>query len=229
MAVRYESKYLLNFDQYYALRRQVGFLLKPDTYTTKCGGAYPITSLYFDTPDKEYFYQKINGELRHYKLRFRTYSKSFSLEKDEIWLEQKIKIDDRQFKSRNPLKVGTDIFDKDFLKNFDDADVSREFRTQKLRPSCFVYYEREAYEKYLDSKKLRVTFDHVLSSYPLGQKFEQRREFFEEPQRRRILMEIKYEEQFLPDFLKEILKSYSIKRDYFSKYAMGLTKLENLI
>ena len=63
-------------------------LFKNDSYSKEKHRAYPVLSAYFDTSNLDYFYQKINGEFDHTKIRLRTYDRKFT-HGTKVFLEAK--------------------------------------------------------------------------------------------------------------------------------------------
>jgi len=190
---------------------------------------YPVCSLYFDTNDHEYFFQKINGEYKHIKIRLRKYTRNF-FDNGPLWLETKIKIEDRLTKKRQVIHgKARNYLSPENWSLMEREDLLRERAIYKLRPSCFIYYEREAFESFFDENKIRITFDENISSYSLLGKFESRKRVFSHKDDKSILMEIKLSKDQYPNFLKDLLQQFSLKRVYFSKYAEGLSIIKDIL
>ena len=98
--MRFEFKYILDPIQEQALRSAVNRFMEPDPLAARRGGSYPVTSLYFDTPQLADYYDKSGGYLMRKKLRARIYEPSLRPETPEIWLEIKKKYDMSFEKSR---------------------------------------------------------------------------------------------------------------------------------
>jgi hypothetical protein len=224
-SVRVEHKYLLTTQQYLAIRGLVSNI---------CGGndsklsTYPVTSLYYDTPNKEYFFQKVNGEHRHLKIRIRKYSKDFE-DSSKSWLETKIKIDDRITKKRQGFDSKNDIKKPKDWPLTTRHDLLIERAQHVIRPSCFISYDREAFEMLHKSNKLRITFDHNISAYKPNETRTHIHKIFSSYTHKKILLEIKYHKSEYPVFLQKLLHQFSLKRVYFSKYAEGFNFLEQII
>lgn len=223
-SVRIEHKYLISYSQYLAIKINLQSCFGRQQDLKNC---YPISSLYFDTPEQKYYYQKINGEHRHLKIRLRKYSKNFFKNSDQsIWLETKIKTGDRITKVRE--KLNSNCIDPYSVENWPLSNrpkILEERSIHRIFPFCLVYYNREAFENYFNRKKLRVTFDHDIACLPFSNRREQPRHIFHPFAGKKIIMEIKYENEHYPLFLKRIVQQFSLQRIYFSKYAESINFL----
>ena len=74
--IRYEFKYQITPTVAEAIRaRLLRFGMQPDPESTKYpGNIYPVTSLYFDTPNLDDYHDKAGGLLRRKKIRVRIYA-----------------------------------------------------------------------------------------------------------------------------------------------------------
>jgi hypothetical protein len=116
------------------------------------GNAYPIISLYTDTPEFDVYRRSpgVNG----CKYRVRRYGAS-----GPIFVEQKIKIGDRVRKRRSPaadrelhaIGRGEDVASCGWFHNG--------IRESNLRPVCRIAYDRIAYLGTAEGNTIRVTFD----------------------------------------------------------------------
>jgi hypothetical protein len=186
--LRYELKYLIRREQMRALQAELAERMVRDPFAGELG-QYPITSLYFDSPDYKAYWDKLEGHRRRRKIRVRVYGSEQVTPQTSAFLEVKERINTRISKRRVALPYDEAIA-------FDDFDVPREgqtaqdsvvlhevyylYRTLQLRPAAVVHYDRMALEGqdyYLD---LRVTFDtnlrgrtHDLSLLSTGHAAEQ--------------------------------------------------------
>ena len=71
--MRYEYKFLLDFQQYYSFREELKYSFDADIHSQKLN-KYPVFSQYFDNNCFSFFNEKINGEYSHTHIRIRTYS-----------------------------------------------------------------------------------------------------------------------------------------------------------
>lgn len=181
--LRYELKYLLRRDQHDALAAALRESMRLDTYGDE-RGVYPITSLYFDTPDYKAYWDKIDGHRSRRKVRVRVYGQQTVTPDTLAFLEVKQRVDKLMRKRRVALPYQQAIAFDDFealvaqngqelgpssqapLKaSFNGAEQAllREvyylYRTLQLRPACIVHYERMAFEGEDPYPDLRVTLD----------------------------------------------------------------------
>lgn len=154
---RYESKYLLTRQQKHAVLQEMQPHMQLDAY-----GRTTIRNMYYDTPDYRLIRRSLEKPVYKEKLRIRSYQKAAP--SDPVFVELKKKYQSIVYKRRmtlpeaqvmhsfqtgQPLPVQSQI-----------AEEIAYFRThyQKLKPSVFLSYEREAFYA-LDGSDFRVTFD----------------------------------------------------------------------
>jgi hypothetical protein len=65
---RYELKYVVDARRYHALIDDLRHFMVPDSHGDP-GGSYPVVSLYYDSPEFEAYYSKIEGLRFRRKLR----------------------------------------------------------------------------------------------------------------------------------------------------------------
>jgi SPX domain protein involved in polyphosphate accumulation len=68
---RYEIKYFVDELKVPELRRELSARMDSDPFSPL--GGYPVTSLYYDTPDLRFYWEKIEGLKFRRKLRLRLY------------------------------------------------------------------------------------------------------------------------------------------------------------
>jgi len=215
MEYRVEKKYLATDIQIEYLRTRLGGLVKKDPNMK--GDSYLIRSLYFDDMTDSCLTENESGTDEREKFRIRTYDNNHEI----------IKLELKGKKSGFTSKKST-------LLSFDEADrllnrkevfgtqealktkISAEMQYRRLQPVCIVEYERTAYVDPLGN--VRITFDRniagssniksmwdndicVMPVLPIGQH----------------VIEIKYDE-FLPDYIGEIIREVNLNRVAFSKY-----------
>ena len=232
--MRFEFKYILDPPQEQALRSVVSRFAAPDPSAAKRGGWYPVTSLYFDTPQLMDYYDKSGGYLMRKKLRVRIYEPSLCPETPEIWLEIKKKYDMAFEKDRVLISHAdwrhlqtrqyTKLLSAERSKR--DTAVLNQFLWYLLqegrRPAFFIRYKRWPYHD--PNSDLRITFDSNLEAYTHSS--------LQEPQfpkriKHGVIMEIKFSRDTLPGWLASILRMYNLSRDSFSKYGVSVERLRS--
>ena len=162
--LRYELKYLITRAQYHAVLAAIAPRLQPDTFGDNTG-AYPVTSLYFDTPDYKAFWDKLEGHKVRRKVRVRIYGQTVTGPDAPVFLEIKQRVDKRMAKrrARLPYAQALDLAGLDEVATEDDPaflhEVAYLHRTLALQPACIVRYDRLAFEGDDAHPDLRVTFD----------------------------------------------------------------------
>lgn len=225
--MRVEQKFTINFHQYYELREAIRFMGSVDKYAQN-GNSYPVFSQYFDTRNLDLFYDKVNGEYEHIKVRKRKYAYDL-LDEDGVFVEGKLKHKDVIFKYREP-------FEEAKKKSLDNTDLfcSNGFFSwistkTPLYPVCNVFYIREAYFIPFKSEMIRLNFDqNITFLLPNEKKLSRKLSKTRAPLDGTIVMEIKGSSYNFPDYLKELLLKIGAKKTRFSKYASCMTYLQKI-
>ena len=152
---RYEKKYLLNFDQYEAMKKGMAPYMEADRFSN-----YTICNIYYDTPDWELIRTSLEKPMYKEKLRVRSYGTVSNI--DNVFIEIKKKYDGVVYKRRVTMRA---IDAERFLKGAKPKDESQihkeiEFFLESYRPEprVFIGYDREAYAG-KENSDLRITFD----------------------------------------------------------------------
>ncbi len=198
------------------------FGMSLDSHATEEDGSYYVTSLYFDSFNKNDFQEKSGGELIRKKIRLRIYEPYLKNSQFGI-LEIKHKYDmtNRKTKIRlNREEIEAFIkHGKIVILKKNDCDLEmrenmlRYLNNYLVRPTTLVTYLRRAY--LTTNKDLRVTFDHSLKT--ANQNNLNKNNCLREVNKGGLTMEIKYDYS-IPFFMRAIIKKYNLKRDTFSKY-----------
>ncbi|TSC71991.1 MAG: hypothetical protein G01um101470_447 [Parcubacteria group bacterium Gr01-1014_70] len=229
---RFEFKYILNPVQEQALRSAVSKFLSLDMSAKKRGGWYPVTSLYFDTPQLADYYDKSGGYLIRKKLRARIYTPFLTPETPEIWLEIKKKHDMSFHKTRCLITMDdwnnllqhryTAVLTKE--RPLADATVLHEFMWYLLqegrRPTFFIRYIRCPYRD--AHSELRITFDSRIEAQAHP---DLTKPSFLKPVHKHTVMEVKYSKETLPAWFGSLVRLYDVRRDSFSKYGVSVEQL----
>ncbi len=236
--LRYERKYLAPNYLMDDLRNRIKGFVREDLYATTNGNGLPqytVRSIYFDSPDLVCYHEKIEGLMQRRKLRVRGYNNYRS--GDMVVLEVKRKIGNRIKKHRAMTRyknleklLSTGNFNKYLASGLcnsrerDIEDAKRFFFHYKLRPfapTTLVTYDREAYHGKLNPG-IRITFDKNIRS----RNFPQMHELYSNNDLRYLfkshfILEIKYFEESMPGWAKNIVHEFKLRHEALSKYVIG--------
>ncbi len=197
-------------------------------------GFYHVSSLYFDTFSFSDYYDKVGGLIARKKIRARIYEKLFGDRISKVYLEIKEKYGLAVVKKRVCLdmnnwldldKRGWSALGAPQFASREECGIFRkilyEINSKGRRPQIFVTYKRKPYLYEMGSNRLRVTFDKDIeacraSSFPRNST-----SFSDAYSPAKAVMEVKYM-NYLPPFMKRIIRKYDLRRDAVSKYALGV-------
>jgi len=164
---RYEIKYFVDELKVPELRRELVARMETDPYSPK--GGYPVTSLYYDTPDLLFYWEKIEGLKFRRKVRLRLYGEpSDCVDDTPVQIEIKQRVNRVTQKRRIALPYGTaqrwldgrEEIDVDISQRPFVNEVTTLMGNLDLRPIVTTGYLREAYVGTEADLGLRVTIDH---------------------------------------------------------------------
>lgn len=223
---RFEIKYLVDTRRIPELLREVAPYTRPDPHSPEWG--YPIHSVYWDTDDFRFFWEKIEGLKSRRKLRFRRYGDS-----TDLFVEIKQR-EDRTLQKRRirlPLATALEAFAQgeralDWDKSASDpvaSEVAMMIEQYRLRPRMAISYRRRALFGAFDPE-LRVTFDGRLRYHPtdfdLGRPFEIGHDILDP---RVSVLEIKYDHR-APTWLTKTIRRHSLQMVRMSKYCSAVDR-----
>lgn len=158
---RYEKKYLINSEQYEALKIEIDKHFVPDEY-----GETKICNLYYDTPNYLTIRRSIEKPIFKEKLRLRTYG--VPNDTTTAFCEVKRKFKSVVYKRRIhlPYVDALKYLNKNYDK-YDDTQISREIKYLldfygTLEPKFYISYDRCAYF-YKETSDIRITFDRNIT------------------------------------------------------------------
>lgn len=216
---RVEDKYNCTDTQLVMLQARMEAVLRPDVNEGGPEG-YRITSLYFDDLTDSCLRDTVDGVNRRSKYRIRIYNDSL----DVIKLEVKTKRDNRILKrsktitreQMESLMRGECI--EDGASTEDPATLfNLAVRTQGLRPKVVVAYERKAYV--YEPGNVRITFDRNVRASSRVEDFGKKNISYDFLREYDKVLEVKYDE-FIPDFLLQLLETGSMQQSAYSKYQL---------
>lgn len=223
---RYENKYLITNFQMEILRNTLSAALYLDSNIKNPDGSYFIRSLYFDDYKNTSYYQVLDGLSKREKYRIRYYD----LDPSYITLEKKSK-------QNNLGKKDKDKLTKDLVMKFINneeiesnkpvvTELQAKMRTNFYKPAVIIDYERRAFTYPVND--VRITLDYNIScSYEFSKFFEKNINSIPLLEKNTAILEVKYND-FLPDFIKNLINIKNLEITSFSKYANGRDMLEKI-
>ncbi len=219
---RSELKYYLNDIQMEGLQHQLSQFMDFDHYCDSRYG-YRVRSLYFDSIDDECLFQKQSGFMERRKIRLRTYGNT-----GVETVKFEIKSKNGQLVRKDSVNVNKSDADEICAGNYTSLleynnpvldRIYATFISRVYRPKVIVEYQRIALV--FPVSNIRITFDKNLSSninhFNLFSNVQDMMPVILEGKQ---ILEVKYD-QFLPDFIKNILSGVSAERMAISKYTLA--------
>lgn len=164
---RYEIKYFVDELRVPTLRDELAARMAADPHSPH--GGYPVTSLYYDTPDLRFYWEKIEGLRFRRKVRMRLYGAPSACTDDTpVHIEIKQRVNRVTQKRRIALPYRTALRWLDGREDIDCDPSQRPFVNEvstlignlDLRPIVTTGYLREAFIGRDADLGLRVTIDH---------------------------------------------------------------------
>ncbi len=194
---------------------------------------YTVRSIYLDTRNYLFYYEKVDGLKIRKKLRIRTYNTPESSE--DAFLEIKRKFNNIVYKERvkTLFPETPQLFNgllprlKEEKPSFLDRSALGKFayltKRLQLKPQVLITYEREALYA-LDDPKIRVTFDINVRSFA----FPDLEDMYREKDLMTInddafILEIKFNGR-MPVWIRQIVREFNLRVQAISKYCRGLDR-----
>ncbi|WP_238010486.1 polyphosphate polymerase domain-containing protein [Dactylosporangium sp. AC04546] len=166
---RYEIKYLMPGTAIPALRAELDRRLDRDSHGAD--GGYGVWSVYYDTRDLRFYWEKIEGLRFRRKLRVRHYGDRFTVDDDtNVFVEIKQRVNRVTQKRRValPYRLARELCDGRAMVEHEPAqrafleEVLELVSRLDLRPVAMTGYQREAFVGRGAESGLRVTVDQRL-------------------------------------------------------------------
>lgn len=155
---RYETKYLLTYEQYTAVLEGMAPYMKPDAHPR-----YSLSNIYYDTERYDLIRTSLEKPVYKEKLRMRSYGVPGS--RDKVFVEIKKKYDGVVYKRRVTMEMQDALRYLCGARRGGGSQISREIdwflQFYRPIPKVFIAYDREAYAA-ADGGELRITFDTAL-------------------------------------------------------------------
>ncbi|MBQ9281256.1 MAG: polyphosphate polymerase domain-containing protein [Treponema sp.] len=215
---RHEFKYLSPEYILKELELRLGSLMLHDKHTGQ-GGSYAIRSIYFDDIYNTCYFENESGTDPREKFRIRIYNCS----SERISLELKQREKGKCHKISTPISKETceEIMAGKIPKVQNEypfllKKLIAQMLCRGLKPVCIVAYERVPL--IWEEGNVRVTFDrNIRSSNDIRHFFDKEIAFRPILGLNTNMIEVKFDE-FLPDFINEVLQTGRLSQTSFSKY-----------
>lgn len=232
---RFELKYLIPLKTAEAFRQALRTYLVPDQHGGNTG-SYPLTSLYYDSPDFKFYWQKVEGIKFRRKLRIRVYGEVASLTPaTPVFVEIKQRLDRVTQKRRIllPYQSALSLCNQRQPQPCQPAEravmdeMLAMMEQYNLQPAAIISYQRQAMIGTDYDIGLRVTFDTDLRyNGQVLQLHEYRPNGFMFPPDWTV-MEIKVNER-IPYWLTELVAKYNLRLTRVSKYARSIELIQSM-
>lgn len=228
---RFELKYILPVSRCARIMDELTDHIPPDRHGGEQG--YPIVSLYYDSPQLECFWAKIEGIRFRRKVRLRIYPGDdiTKVTHGSIEIKQRINKTVQKRRLELPLDRAEQLcagkLSFDGLDEM-DAQVASEVtylsRALDLQPSAITAYSRRAFEGQEENAGVRITFDTSVASrlHSLT---------VNAPAKNRLIlpvdfciMEVKADDR-VPEWATSLLARHDCQLTRISKYCAGVATL----
>lgn len=230
---RFELKYLIPLKTADAFKKALAAYLVPDQHGGS-SGSYPLASLYYDSPDFKFYWQKVEGFKFRRKLRMRVYGQAAELEAETpVFVEIKQRLDRVTQKRRVLLPYQAaqalcDLGQRPVCSPAEAAVVDEVLALREqyqLRPACIVSYQRLAMIGTDYDIGLRVTFDtdlHYSGDHLRLHDYQPNGFMFPADW---TVMEIKVNER-IPYWLTDLVAKHNLRLTRVSKYARSIELIQ---
>lgn len=230
--LRFEFKYVLRAELRREVERDLGYFMQLDPFVgERSDRKYFVRSLYFDSPDYDHYFEKVDGDLHRAKFRLRTYGRTPD-DGAATFLELKGRHDAMVFKHRAALTRGDgprfSAGQRDtaaaVLARTQEGTVLDRFRfnleRRRLAPMMLVDYERRPYVSKYDPA-FRLTFDDSLRATRTSALFPGAGENARAVLAGYTIMEVKFR-YHVPSWFHRILQSHDLRRQSVSKVCKAM-------
>ncbi len=229
---RYELKYFVSLAEADAVRTMIAPFVRPDDFAaSRPGYAYTVRSIYYDTPDLRFYFEKDAGLKVRKKLRLRTYNGLGADSVASLEIKRKYGAMIRKERVILPLDCGTQVLvqRRPALVPMQLSTASRYslerflvlMESLRLRATVLITYEREAYVG-RDDPRVRVTFDKDVRSLPRPEIRDlHANQGFRRLTDRRHVLELKFDGA-MPPWLRPVTAKLDRSYRPISKYCRGI-------
>jgi hypothetical protein len=195
-----------------------GRLLPDPNAGGPAGDSYRITSLYFDTAQRDVFHRR--GSFGRSKYRIRRYDDA-----DAVFLERKLRTRGLLAKRRSIVTLNDlpRLSGPRIERGWPGFWFHRRLATRRLDPVCQIAYDRTARVAMTANGPIRLTLDHNLRGLPAnGLWFDPRCGWPLLPDR--VILELKFRGA-TPALFKYLVAEFALNQEAFSKYRLAAARL----
>jgi SPX domain protein involved in polyphosphate accumulation len=230
---RFELKYILPVSQCARIIDDLRLHIPPDSHGGEAG--YPLVSLYYDSPQLDCFWAKVEGIRFRRKVRLRIYPGDdiTRVTKGSVEIKQRINKTVQKRRLELPLEQAERLclghMELDGLDAMDTQvahEVTYLARMLDLQPTAITAYWRRAFEGQEENAGVRITFDTMVAARMHALKVN-------EPAVNRLIlpadhsiMELKADER-VPEWAISMLARHDCQLNRVSKYCAGVAMLRN--
>ena len=237
---RYELKYLVDESMAREIRDYARHYLAADPHADpEKGFAYPIYSVYLDSPKLDLLHATVQGHADRFKLRMRYYD---GRPDSPVFFEIKRRYNNAILKARavvrrdawRRLLLGASPDRYDLV---DPTDAQSEIALRRFcqlgqrmgaRARVLVVYTREAWLT-PDGNSARMTFDRQLEGARFDPEVDDtlttRSDTWVKPPVRGVVLELKFTDRF-PHWMREMTQLFGLQRCSFAKYVKCVHEME---
>ncbi|MFP4697135.1 MAG: polyphosphate polymerase domain-containing protein [Eubacteriales bacterium] len=227
---RHELKYVLDVNHFDDILQDLSQYIVTDPYGDE-DGFYTISSIYYDTVDDLFHYERMKGQTFRQKVRLRTYNKPDN--NSDVYLEIKKKFKAVVNKRRvvMPLNDAYKFLNNDYNNIYELKASNYQILKEvlflkshyKLVPKVTISYERQAFIGIKDND-LRITFDSNIRKRKENMGLEKGNYGERYIKSKYLIFEIKTSKR-IPLWLSRILSKYNCCLESFSKYSNSYINL----
>lgn len=220
---RLEYKYYVPREIYPRILKDIAVFCRLDENSNR-QGYYKISSVYFDTPALNCYFDRLDGNYRKTKFRLRSYNQDGAA---RSFVEMKHKVGDNNLKNKIEIdeKLAASLLNG--RRNQDENnDVNSDYFQKILKINDFFPFIQISYKRiaffYRHYQDLRLTFDSEIKC----RRFKNANGVPHIPiiPSQHVILEIKSRRQ-LPWWLLLLIKKYNLQKRSISKYLLSVQSL----
>jgi SPX domain protein involved in polyphosphate accumulation len=229
---RFELKYIVRIGTCERLVAEVAEQMSPDRMGE--AGVYPVTSLYYDTADLQFYRSKIDGVKYRRKVRIRLYGPAPDPSANPtvmVEIKQRINRTTQKRRVALPLREAYALCRGHLERTWSDerdeavaSEVAYLARSLHLRPTCVVGYVRRAFAGGPFEPGLRLTFDHDLWARPPGDGLLDHGQRYAVLRPELAVLEVKANDA-VPLWVSRMLARNGCTLERISKYCAGVARV----